>query len=128
MRERNEERNFVDTVTAETRATIDRFNEAFNRHDVDAVMALMTDDVVFENTSPQPDGERFAGQDAVRAFWENFFAGSPQAHFDAEEITAAGDRCTVRWRYSWGDGHIRGVDLFRVRDGKVAEKLSYVKG
>ncbi len=128
MRERNEERNFVDTVTAETRATIDRFNEAFNRHDVDAVMALMTDDVVFENTSPQPDGERFVGQAAVRAFWEDFFASSPQAHFDAEEIIAAGDRCTVSWRYSWGNGHIRGIDLFRVRDGKVAEKFSYVKG
>lgn len=128
MRKRDKEGNIVDTVTADTRATIDRFNDAFNRHDVDAVMALMTDDVVFENTSPQPDGERFAGQDAVRAFWENFFAGSPQAHFDAEEIIAAGDRCTVRWRYSWGNGHIRGIDLFRVRDGKVAEKLSYVKG
>jgi hypothetical protein len=33
-----------------------------------------------------------------------------------------------RWRYSWSDGHIRGADLFRVRDGLVAEKLSYVKG
>jgi ketosteroid isomerase-like protein len=117
-----------DAATAATLATIDRFNEAFNRHDVDAVMALMTDDVVFENTSPPPDGERHAGQAAVRAFWEEFFAGSPQAHFAAEEIVAAGDRCTVRWRYSWGDGHIRGVDVFRVHDGKVAEKLSYVKG
>jgi ketosteroid isomerase-like protein len=118
----------VDTQTAATRETIDRFNEAFNRHDVDAVMALMTDDVAFENTSPPPDGERYEGQAAVRAFWEQFFASSPHAHFEAEEISAGGDRCTVRWRYSWGDGHIRGIDLFRVRDGKVAEKLSYVKG
>ena len=115
-------------TTAETLATIDRFNEAFNRHDVDAVMALMTEDVVFENTSPPPDGERHQGQAAVRAFWERFFAASPRAHFAAEEIFASGDRCAVSWRYSWGDGHIRGVDLFRVRDGKVAEKLSYVKG
>ncbi len=112
----------------DTLATIERFNEAFNRHDVDAVMALMTEDVVFENTSPPPDGERQEGQAAVRAFWERFFAGSPRAHFEAEESFAAGDRCVVRWRYSWGDGYIRGVDLFRVRDGKVAEKLSYVKG
>lgn len=118
----------MDATTTTTLAAIDRFNAAFNQHDVDAVMALMTDDVIFENTSPQPDGERFSGQAEVRAFWERFFAGSPQAHFEAEEITAAGDRCTVRWRYSWGDGHIRGIDLFRVRDGKVAEKLSYVKG
>ena len=32
------------------------------------------------------------------------------------------------WCYSWNGGHVRGLDLFRVRDGKVAEKLSYVKG
>jgi hypothetical protein len=34
----------------------------------------------------------------------------------------------ARWRYEWGDGHVRGVDVFRVRDGLVAEKLAYVKG
>lgn len=118
----------MDATTTATLETIDRFNEAFNRHDVDAVMALMTDDVVFENTSPVPDGERHEGQAAGRTFWERFFAGSPRAHFEAEEIFAAGDRCVVRWRYDWGEGHIRGVDLFRVREGKVAEKLSYVKG
>ena len=38
------------------------------------------------------------------------------------------DRVVQRWRYSWADGHVRGVDVFRIRDGKVAEKLSYVKG
>jgi ketosteroid isomerase-like protein len=69
----------MDTATTETLATIDRFNDAFNRHDVDGVMALMTDDVIFENTSPPPDGERLEGQAAVRTFWETFFAGSPRA-------------------------------------------------
>jgi hypothetical protein len=43
-------------------------------------------------------------------------------------MVVAGDRAAVRWRFDWGDGHIRGIDLFKVRDGKVAEKLSYVKG
>jgi len=57
-----------------------------------------------------------------------FLRGAPAARFELEELFACGDRCTTRWRYSWGDGHIRGVDVFRVRDGKVAEKLSYVKG
>jgi len=68
----------------------------------------------------------------VRAAWEQFFARSPHAHFDTEEVFAAGDRCVVRWAYSWVKdgkrGHVRGVDVFRVRDGQVAEKLSYVKG
>ena len=113
-------------------AVVRRFNDAFNRHDVDAMMALMTDDCVFENTRPAPDGERVEGQARVRAAWEQLFARSPRAHFDSEEIFAAGDRCVVRWVYSWvrdnTSGRVRGVDVFRVRDGKVAEKLSYVKG
>lgn len=120
------------TTTEETLATIDAFNAAFNTHDVAAIMALMTDDVIFENTSPFPDGTRYQGQEAVGAFWTELFTSTPSAYFAAEEIVGAGDRAVVRWRYSWtnaeGEGHIRGIDLFRVRDGKVAEKLSYVKG
>ena len=113
-----------------TLAAVDRFNDPFNRHDVDAVMAAMTDDCVFESTSP-PLGERIVGRDAVRAFWEQFFAASPTSRFDAEEMIVAGDRCIVRWVHVWaGDapGSVRGVDVIAVRDGKVAEKLAYVKG
>jgi len=122
-----------DGLTNSTLVVIERFNDAFNRHDVDAVMAAMTDDCVFENTNPPPDGERYVGQITVRAFWEQFFGSSPGAAFEWEETFACGDRGVVRWRYNWVEaqgktGHIRGVDVFRVRDGKVAEKFSYVKG
>lgn len=103
------------------------FNAAFDAHDVDGVMATMTPDCVFEGTTP-PDGTRHVGQAQVRAVWEEFFAASPRAAFTAEEVVAAGDRVVVRWRYDWPGGHVRGVDLFRVRDGLVAEKLAYVKG
>lgn len=118
----------TDDTTRDTLATIERFNEAFGRHDVDAIMALFTDDCVFENTSPAPDGERYEGQAEVRAFWQRFFAESPQARIEAEDTFAGGDRACVCWRYDWGDGHVLGVDIFRVRDGKVVEKRSYVKG
>jgi ketosteroid isomerase-like protein len=108
------------------------FNEAFNRHDIDGVMAAMTEDCVFENTNPPPDGKRYQGQTEVRAFWETFFQSSPDAHFEAEEMFAAGDRCVVRWVYQKTRNgqpcHLRGVGLFRVSDGKVAERLAYVKG
>ena len=50
--------------------TVRKFPDAWNRHDVDGVMALMTDDCVFENTWPPPDGERVEGHVAVREFWE----------------------------------------------------------
>ncbi|HEX9467486.1 MAG TPA: nuclear transport factor 2 family protein [Acidimicrobiia bacterium] len=122
----------TDETTNGTIAAVDRFNDAFNRHDVDAVMAAMTEDCVFESTSP-PVGERFEGPAAVRKAWEAFFAASPHAHFEGEDVVATGDRCVVRWRYSWreadgSDGVLRGVDVIKVRDGRVAEKLAYVKG
>ena len=112
---------------------VNDFNDALNAADVDSMMACMTEDCVFENTYPAPDGERFEGQEAVRAFWESFFSSASHAHIDIEEIFAADHRVVMRWRYSWEDeqgqpGHIRGVDVYRMEDGLIAEKLSYVKG
>jgi len=132
MAERSPLEQTPDLVAQNTRAVVERFNEAFNRHDVEGIMQCMTGDCVFENTRPVPDGTRLVGQAAVRRFWEELFARSPQARFDTEDLFAAGDRCVVRWTYHWvregKAGHVRGVDLFRVRNGQVAEKLSYVKG
>lgn len=123
----------ADVETAATLDVVRRFDESFGRHDANGVMALMTEDCVFENTCPPPDGERHVGQAAVRRFWERFFRETPSAAFETEEVFAAGSRCVARWVYRWRNadgspGHVRGVDVFRVRDGRVAEKLSYVKG
>lgn len=109
------------------------FNEAFNRHDVAGMMALMSEDCVFENTSPAPDGTVYSGVEAVTQFWQDFFHESPQAHIEIEEIFGLGERCIMRWRYDWVDaegekGHVRGADIFLVRDGSIREKFSYVKG
>jgi hypothetical protein len=57
-----------------------------------------------------------------------FLDESPQARFDTEDLLIAGDRAILQWDYTWGDGHVRGVDLLRVRDGRIAESLAYVKG
>jgi ketosteroid isomerase-like protein len=115
-----------------TRLVIDRFNEAFNRHDANALAAWLTDDTVFEDTSPAPDGRRVEGKDAVVEYWRTWFVRNPDAVFEAEDVIVSGDRAVVRWIYRkvrkgqpW---HLRGVDVFTVRDGKVAAKLAYVKG
>jgi len=117
---------------ASTRTTIDKFNEAFNRHDADAVAALLTEDTVFEDTSPAPDGKRLEGRGAVSEFWRGWFARNTDAHFDAEDVIVSGNRATVLWVYrkmrNGQPWHLRGVDVFTVRDGKVAAKLAYVKG
>ena len=113
--------------------TVLAFNEALNQQDVAGMMALMSDDCVFENTTPAPDGTLYSGKQAVTQFWIDFFLESPSAHIDIEEIFSAGFRCIMRWRYTWVDseakeGHIRGVDIYKVKDGLICEKFSYVKG
>jgi len=109
------------------------FNEAFNRHEVAGMMQLMSDDCLFENTVPAPDGAVYSGKEVVTQFWQDFFRASPHAHIEIEEIFGFGNRCIMRWKYGWVDaaekkGHVRGVDIFQVKDGFICEKLSYVKG
>jgi len=125
----------AETQNAKTSATlsvVEKFNTAFNRHDIDGVMNAMTENCVFENTNPPPDGSRVVGAVAMRAFWEKFFVANPDAFFETEDIFATDHRCVVRWIYrKTKDGkpwHLRGIDVFKVRGGKIAEKLSYVKG
>jgi uncharacterized protein (TIGR02246 family) len=106
---------------------INRFGAAWNAHDLDAALALCHDDVVFESTGPGPDGQRSEGKTEVRAAWKAIFDNTA-ARFTTEDLFTAGDRAVTTWSYDWGDGHVRGVDVMRVRGGRVVEKLSYVKG
>lgn len=110
-----------------------RFNDALNLADVETMTSLLSEDTVFENTDPAPDGTRYEGKRDVSAFWQEFFRGSASARIEVEEIFEAQDRCIMRWTYSWRDeqgneGHIRGADVYRLRDGLITEKFSYVKG
>ncbi len=114
-----------------TRTTINRFNEVFNRHDADGLAAFLTEDTVFEDTSPVPDGRRIEGKVVVVDFWRGWFARNADARFEAEEVIA-GKSGPVLWVYRKSRNgqpwHLRGVDVFTVRDGKVSAKLAYVKG
>jgi ketosteroid isomerase-like protein len=108
---------------------VGRFEAALNAHDLDTAMSLVSDDVVFESTSPAPDGARYEGRDALRSVLGDMVATTPAARFSTEEQFSDGiDRAVVRWRYDWGDGHVRGVDILRVSEGKIAESFAYVKG
>jgi ketosteroid isomerase-like protein len=108
---------------------IERFVIALNAHDLDEAVALVTDDFVFESTSPAPDGARYEGKAVVKSIWAEMLESTPKLRFTTEEqYVVPPDRAVVRWRYDWEDGHVRGVDLMRVRDGKICESLAYVKG
>ena len=73
------------------------------------------------------------GKEGLRAFWESVFHESPNAVVETESMIVCGDRCTALVRYVFDaerpeQGHVRAVDVIRVEEGKITEKLSYVKG
>ena len=110
-----------------TLEVVEAFGTAWTDHDLDAALSYLGDACVFDATGPAPDGTRHVGPDAIRTAWKAIFDDS-SSKFEIEETFVAGDRVVQRWRYDWGSGHVRGVDLFKVADGRITEKLSYVKG
>ena len=111
--------NAIDVVSA--------FGQAWAEHDLEKALTMCTTDCIFDSTAPAPDGTLCRGIEEIRVNWGPIF-DDQSSSFEAEETFALGDRVVQRWIYSWADGHIRGVDVFRIQDGKIAEKLSYVKG
>lgn len=110
----------------------DRFHEALAAADLDTLAEVLAPDAAFESTEP-PDGQRFEGRDAILAFFEDLFEVTTEPAFEIEEVVPAGTAIVARTRFSWGDpdgsrGHVRGMDLVRVRDGQIVELLAYVKG
>lgn len=108
-------------------ALVEAFGAAWADHDLDRAVSFLSHDCVFEATGPAPDGTRHVGHDDIRQAWKAIF-DDPASNFEPEETFAAGNRIVQRWRYSWADGHIRGIDLFKVSGDTITEKLSYVKG
>ena len=109
------------------------FAEAWNRHDVDALMAFMTDDCVFEaSAGADVCGTRHAGREAVRSGFAEVWATFPDAHWGNARHLVVGDRGLSEWTFTGtrADGtrvEVNGCDLFIFRDGKIALKNSYRK-
>lgn len=122
------------SVIAEvTTECLQQFADAWNRHDVDALMSFMTDDCVFEaSAGPDVAGTRSVGRAAVRAAYAEVFATFPDAHWGNATHFVCGDRGVSEWIFTGtrSDGtrvEVQGCDLFRFRDGRIALKNSYRK-
>ena len=107
---------------------------AFDRHDIDAIMEHMADDVVFEGPrGPETYGQRFVGRDAVRDAFLGRFSGIPDVRYLDDDHFAAGDRGASEWtlRGTTKSGEfieVRGCDLWVFADdGKILKKDSYWK-
>lgn len=113
-----------------TRELIQRFNDAFEAHRPEDLDDLIGEGCILENTTPAPDGARYEGRQACLEFWKGI-ASSANLVFKAEEIWASGERGIIRWQLRWSGnepGRVRGVNIMRVRDGKIVEGLGYMKG
>ena len=119
-----------DPESDRTAEILTRFNQVFLDHDPSVLEHLVGEDCVVENTQPAPDGSRHEGKAACLQLWSGIATNTGIA-FETESITARGDRGEIRWRLRWGPGHadtVRGVNLMRVRDGRIVEAAGYVKG
>jgi ketosteroid isomerase-like protein len=106
---------------------VEAFGERWADHDLEGALAMLTEDAVFDATGPAPDGLRHVGREAIRTAWKPIF-DDLVSRFEVEATFSCGDHVVQLWTYHWADGHVRGVDVFRVEGDRVAEKLAYVKG
>jgi steroid delta-isomerase-like uncharacterized protein len=113
---------------------VTRFNEVWNGHEVDGILAMMTDDVVFEASfGSEPWGTRVLGKAAVRKFVEDMFRRIPDLRWDETRHFAHPEQVTVEWLTSGTpvDGRafrVEGCDILTLRGGLIAAKRSYRKG
>jgi uncharacterized protein (TIGR02246 family) len=112
---------------------LDTFAAAWNRHDVDGLMACMTDDCVFEAAAgKEVAGTRHVGREAVRRAYAAVFETYPDARWNQPRHIVAGDRAVSEWTFTGTTREgtkveVNGCDLFTLRGGRLAVKNSYRK-
>src|SRR5688500_2304402 len=110
-----------------------RFLEAFNRHDLDAIMSYFADDCVFYMPrGAGPRGDRYVGKDDVRAGLAKRFEGIPNVHYGDDRHWASGNFGVSEWTLTGTSLtgkrlEVRGVDLLEFAGGKITRKDSFWK-
>ena len=113
--------------------TLKQILEAFNRHDLDAIMDFFAPDCILEMPrGPHPWGQRFVGKEQVREGLASRFAGIPDVHYSDDTHWVCGDRGVSEWLLTGTTGagvqvNVRGCDHWQFRDGQVVRKDSYWK-
>ena len=118
----------------EIQETLAKWYRAWNEHDLDAVMELFHDEILFENWT----GGRVRGKENLRQAWTTWFENHGEFRFTEEEtfIDEAEQKALYRWQLEWpslekgceGRRERRwGVDVLHFRDGSIIKKLTYSK-
>lgn len=134
----NSKENSIKANSHQMKVTVDTLKQvldAFNRHDLDAIMEHFSDDCSFDfPRGPEPWGQRFIGKAQVREALAGRFKGIPDVHYgdDRHWISADGTQGVSEWTLSGTTTsgvklQVRGCDLWEFHDGKVTRKNSYWK-
>ena len=119
----------AETVTP----SLDGLLDAFNSHDVDAILSFFTEDCVLDMPrGPAPGGRRLVGKEQVRNGVQSRFDGIPDIEYGDARHWTSGDRGVSEWtiRGTQATGEpieVRGCDLFEFTDGKISRKDSFWK-
>jgi len=109
------------------------FLDAFNRHDLDAIMDFFADECVFYMPrGAGPRGDMFMGKAAVRAGLAKRFEGIPDVHYGEDQHWACGNFGVSEWTLTGTSTSgkriaVRGVDLLEFLDGRITRKDSFWK-
>jgi len=123
----------TNTMSGVTTDMLQAFADAWNRHDVQALMSFMTEDCVFEaSAGTDAWGTRYVGRDAVQAGFAEVWATFPDARWSDARHFVHGDRGVSEWTFTGtrADGtrvEVNGCDLFTFEGGRIALKNSYRK-
>lgn len=126
------------TNQQEMKVTVDTLKQlldAFNRHDLDAIMEFFADDCSFDMPrGPDYRGQRYVGKAQVREGLGSRFKGIPDVHYGEEVhwISAEGNKGVSEWTLTGTTTagvsvKVRGCDLWEFRDGKIVRKDAYWK-
>lgn len=109
------------------------FLDAFNRHDLDAIMEFFAEDCVFYMPrGAPPRGDRHVGREEVRAGLATRFEGIPDVHYGDDRHWACGDFGVSEWTLTGTSRagrriEVRGVDLLEFENGRIKRKDSFWK-
>lgn len=118
----------------ELKTAMDKWNESWERYDLDGVMALFHDDIIFDNWT----GGQARGKENLKKGWDAWFKNNQGFKFTPEDtfIDVDDQKILYQWRLDWPSSEKgyegkpetrRGVDIIHFKDGKIFRKLTYSK-
>jgi len=108
------------------------FVKDFNNHNIEGMTQFITDNCILETIESGPNGTKYVGKREITKYWEDFFRNSRNTKLEIEEIFGSAIRCVLLWSLIWDDlegnrRYLRGVDIYRVKNGLIEAKQSYAK-